>query len=633
MDILLQMITMAGGLGLFLYGMNILGTGLEKVSGGRLERTLEKMTSNIFIGVLVGAFITAAIQSSSATTVIVVGLVNAGILKLRSAAGVIMGANIGTTVTGQILRLAELDGNESVGAILNFIKPTTLAPIVTIVGILIFMVAKKKKVKVIGEVMLGFGILFNGMFIMTNAVEPLSKLPIFEQAFATLTNPILGVLAGALITAIIQSSSASVGILQALASTDAITCSAAFPIIMGQNIGTCITSLISSIGANVNARRAAMLHLYFNVVGTIIFLVGVYTFQYTIGFEFWDKPIGMGGIANFHTIFNVTVTLLLIPFSKLLEKLAVLTVRGSKTADVHTDMANEMNKLDERFLVSPSLALGQCETVVGVMGEYARSNFSKSLALFEHYDLKQAESIREVEDVIDRMEDRLNNYLLKLTDKELTEAENKNITHLLKLISEFERIGDYTINLLEGAEELYDKEVKFSSKALDDLKIIHDAVNEIVGMALTCYQTADQKVAIQIEPLEETIDMIEDALKSKHIERLKKGKCSIDAGLIFLEILTNLERISDHCSNVAVYMIGFKYDKETLNRHEYIRRIHEGRYDDYALYMEEYKKKYVEKIIKDKDKDKEKEKEKEKSADKHKGSAKSKNQKVKLLKK
>ncbi len=538
-------------------------------------------------------------------------------MKLRSAIGVIMGANIGTTITGQILRLAELSSSgdsSGVAIVLEFLKPDTLAPIVTVIGLLMFMMGGKKSKKAIGEILLGFGILFTGMLAMTDAVEPLSELPIFTQMFAALQNPILGVLAGTIVTAAIQSSSASVGILQALAQTGAITYSAAFPIIMGQNIGTTVTSLLSSIGANVNARRAAMVHLYFNIIGTIVFLCGVYGLNAIIGFSFWNDPIGMGGIANFHTLFNVVVTILFLPFTGLLEKLAVMTIKD-KEGDTSLQMADKMNTLDDRFLKSPSIALGQCENVVTQMGEFAKENFSASLSLFGKYNAKQVDNIREREDAIDRMEDRLNNYLLELTSSELTNDESRNVTRLLKLDTEFERIGDYTINLVEGAEMLFERKSPFSPKAMDELKVVYSAVEEIIDMAIVCFRDGDMKMAAQIEPLEETVDMMVDTLKNKHVERLKKGKCTIDGGFVFLEVLTNLERISDHCSNVAVTMLGYKFQDDSLNRHEYIRKIHAGDYAEYVSCLTQYRAKYFDQIstkVKESEKPKDKEKAKSK---------------------
>ena len=597
MDIFM-IISLAGGLALFLYGMSMLGSGLEKLSGGRMERTLEKLTKNVFMSVLLGALVTAAIQSSSATTVIVVGLVNAGILKLKPAVGVIMGANIGTTVTAQILRLGDLDSNQNVNIFMKFLKPTTLAPLVAIVGIIFFMVSKRTKYKDIGQMLIGFGILFTGMQAMEAAVRPLGENPQFAQLFQSLSNPILGVLVGAGVTALIQSSSASIGILQALSSTGAITFSSAFPIIMGQNIGTCITPILSSIGANKNAKRAASVHLYFNIIGTTIFLIGVYAIQHFIGFSFWSESINKGGIANFHTLFNVIVTIILIPFSGLLAKLAELTIRDGKKGtedDLGID-STALAKLDERFLISPSLAVAQCEIVDANMGKLAKSNFGKTIKLFSKYDAKLAERIREREDAIDKMEDKVNNYLVKLTDRELTDQESKQVTHLLRVVSEFERVGDYSINLIECAEMLRDKEVCFSEKAMRELYAITDAVQEIIDMSLTAFENNDVELSRKIEPLEETIDTMEDTLKFRHIQRLKNGHCTIDAGVVFLEALTNLERISDHCSNIAVYIIGTNYDKESLNRHDYIKRMHQGDTADYQQYSKLYYDKYFTRI-------------------------------------
>ena len=590
----LSLISLGGGLALFLYGMSMLSSGLEKVSSGRMEKTLEKLTSNIFLSVLLGAAVTAAIQSSSATTVIVVGMVNAGILKLRSAVGIIMGANIGTTVTGQILRLGDLENSESAGFLLSLIKPSTLAPLIAIVGILIFMISQRPKRKIVGEILLGFGILFQGMFAMEAAVAPLQDSPAFAQLFATLQNPILGVLVGAGVTAIIQSSSASVGILQALSSTGAITYSAAFPIIMGQNIGTCVTSLIASIGANRNAKRAAMVHLYFNIIGTILFITGVYSFiAITGGFSFWNMPIDKGGIANIHTLFNVVCTIIFIPFSGGLARLAELTIRKSRD-----EIAKESDtiELDERFLLSPSLAVSKCSEVLEKMIGYASQNYLEAITLFGRYDQKVVERITERENAIDRMEDRVNNYLIRISENEITDEESKEVTMLLRLVTEFERIGDYAINLMERAEVLYDKQAKFSDHAMEELTIIGAAVEEILQLAQESFHNRSEATACTVEPLEETIDMMEDALKLQHIHRLKNGLCTIDAGLVFLETLTNLERISDHCSNVAVCLIGYKKDKETLNRHEYIQRVHQGDTQSYHDLMEAYVEKYLHKL-------------------------------------
>ncbi|WP_312644200.1 Na/Pi cotransporter family protein [Hydrogenoanaerobacterium sp.] len=582
-------VNLLGGLALFLYGMNLLGSGLEKLSGGRMEKTLQKLTNNVVKSVLLGALVTAAVQSSSATTVIVVGLVNAGILKLRQAIGVIMGANIGTTITAHILRLSDLDSSNF---FIQLLKPTSLAPMIAIVGIVLLMTSKKASKKDWGQILIGFGILFTGMFNMEAAVRPLSDLPQFAEMFATLSNPIVGVLVGALVTAIIQSSSASVGILQALSSTGIITCSAAFPIIMGQNIGTCITPMLASIGANKNAKRTAMVHLYFNLIGTAIFLVATYSIQYTIGFSFWDQPIGRGGIANFHTIFNITVTLLFMPFTRLLEKLACWTVR-SKQGDASED---EVNILDERFMVSPGLAINQARNTVIHMAKLARKNFNECCTLFHKFDAKTVERIKENENLIDKMEDLLYPYMLKLAEHELTEPESRQVSELLQLESEFERIGDYTINILECAQSLYEKNISFSDKALKELDVINSAVSEIIGIAADATETHDLRKTLDIEPLEENIDLMEETLKTRHIDRLKQGLCSVDAAFPFVETLANLERISDHCSNVGVYLISHEGEKRNLDRHEYIRKIHKGETEHYNEKFAFYEDKYYSKI-------------------------------------
>lgn len=583
-----NIVTLLGGLALFLYGMTQLGSGLEKLSGGRMEQILEGVTNNIFKSVAFGALITAAVQSSSATTVIAVGLVNAGIIKLRQAIGIIMGANIGTTITAHILRLSDIGSDNF---ILQILKPTSLAPIAALVGILL-LTSKKASKKDWGQILLGFGILFTGMFKMEESVSSLQSLPQFSEAFATLSNPILGVLVGALVTGIIQSSSASIGILQAISSTGVLTFSAAFPIIMGQNIGTCVTPLLASIGANKNAKRTAMVHFYFNLIGTLFFLGVTYAIQYTVGFSFWDSPIGRGGIANFHTVFNVTVTLLFIPFAGALEKLACWTVRDKKSDEPEP----EATRLDERFLVSPGLAINQARNTVVHMARLANSNFNECRTLFHKYDAKVVERIKENENLIDKMEDMLAPYLLKLAGCELTEPENRQISELLQLESEFERIGDYSINVLECAQSLYEKDIRFSDGALRELEVINTAVSEIVGIALEATVSRDSNKTLDIEPLEETIDLIEETLKARHIDRLKQGLCSVDAAFPFIETLANLERISDHCSNIGVYLLGHESEKRNLDRHEYIRKIHKGETEHYNEKFAHYEKKYYSEI-------------------------------------
>lgn len=595
MEIFMSALTAVGGLAFFLFGMNMLGSSLEKAAGGKMQQALEKMTNNVIKSLLLGILVTAAIQSSSATTVIVVGLVNAGILRLRNAIGVIMGANIGTTVTSLIVSLADPAYAKTSNMFLSLFKPATFTPIIALVAIIILMTTKKSKMRLVSEIMFGFAILFNGMLIMTDALEPLSKLPAFSQIFQTLSNPFVGLLAGTVITAIIQSSSASVAILQTAASTGLVPFSAAVPIILGQNIGTCVTSLLSSIGANKNARRAAMVHLYFNIIGTVIFFIGMYAIQWTVGFPFWDDPVSMSGISYFHITFNVITTLLLLPFTRVLEKLAVLTIRDKKGSHKDGDMP-VVAVLDSRFLLSPSLALSHVKEVLEQMGTYAKKNFVRSISMFEKFDPARKEKIMNFEDAIDQMEDKLNRYLVELTNSELSDQDSQTITYYLKLILEFERIGDYSINVLELAERLHDQNTKLSEQALSELEALSDAVTEIIDMAVTIVKTEDIPLASHVEPLEETVDKMEDTLKLRHIERLKAGKCTVDGGIVFLELLTNLERISDHCSNVAVYLIGYHHHLEMFDRHEYLKELHAGAGTEYIELFKAYNDKYFSRI-------------------------------------
>ena len=581
-----MIVSLLGGLALFLYGMSMLGSGLEKLSSGRLEQTLEKLTNNVFKGVLLGALVTGAIQSSSATTVIVVGLVNARILKLRQAIGIIMGANIGTTVTAHILRLSDLSSDNF---FLMLLKPTTLAPVVGIIGILMVMAGKKQKYKTLGEILLGFCILFTGMFNMEAAVSPLSESPEFANLFASFSNPVIGVLVGAGVTAIIQSSSASIGILQALSSTGIITWSSAIPIILGQNIGTCITPILASIGASKNAKRTAAVHLSFNIIGTCVFLIVIYTIQSISPFSFWDLPIDKGGIANFHTTFNVCVTLMFLPFVGLLEKLVIHLIPDQQTADEVDDPAIA---LDDRLLTSPGLAIQHCRDAVLQMGKLARKNFSASVRQLEQYNHKEAEKIREREDTIDRLEDRLGNYMLKIPQDNLSEQSSATISALLHILSEFERIGDYSINLVEFAENMESTGAEFSPQAQFELTTIGEAVKEAIDMALGCFEKQDLALAETIEPLEEVVDQMQETLKDRHINRLRNGQCTVDAAFPFVESLSCLERISDHC----VYMISYVRGSDEVDHHTYIMQLHAGQVGHYNEQFRRYTEKYYDQI-------------------------------------
>lgn len=570
---------------MFLYGMSMLGSGLERVSGGRLERTLEKMTDTVIKGVLLGAVVTAAVQSSSATTVIVVGLVNARVLKLRNAIGVIMGANIGTTITAHILRLSDL---QSDNFFLLLLKPTSLAPLALIVGTLLFMSAKRGKKVEIGSILIGFGILFTGMFTMEAAMLPLRDEPWFVGLFQTFSNPLIGVLVGLFVTAAIQSSSASVGILQALSATGLITYSMAFPIIMGQNIGTCITPILASIGASKNAKRTACVHVCFNVLGTLLFIFGFYTYQNLVGFSFWELPIDKGGIANFHTIFNLCTTLLFIPLAGVLEKLACTIVKD-KEKDGETDMT--AIALDERLLASPGLAIEHVREAVIQMALLAKHNVEAALGLLTNFDGKVMERIAETENVVDKLEDRVETYLIKLSECELTDSESRSISELLRTSGEFERMADHAENITECAERLRETKTSFSKKASEEMDMISKAVLEIMELATVSFRDINLTAATSIAPLEEVIDEMEQAIKDKHIERLRKGKCSIDAAFPYVEALSNLERIADLCSNVGESVFTYDMGNRVVDRHEYklIQKEKPEQYQDkYIVYSTKY---------------------------------------------
>lgn len=585
-----NIIAAVGGLAFFMYGMNTLSSGLEKASGGLLEKVLAKMSGNIFTSIFFGAVVTAAVQSSTATTVIVIGLVNAGILKLRGAVGIIMGANIGTTMTAQILRLTKLEGSGENNFFINFIKPTNFSAILAIAGIILIMFSKRSKKKNIGEILIGVAILFTGMTIMRNAVEPMAQMEIFKKIFRVLENPLLGILAGAVVTVCTQSSAAAVGILQAISGSGAIVFASAFPIIMGTNIGTCVTPLLSSLNSSKNAKRAGLLHFYFNLIGTIIFLIAIYSIQYTVGWSFWDKEFTTGDIANFHTIFNIVVTCIFIPFAGLLEKLACMTVRDKPGED---DDELEEDTLDERFLVTPNVAIAQTSEAVVQMGIQAQKNFKSVVALYEGYNPKLIEKIREREDTIDRLEDRVGQYLIKLNDCGLNEDESRKVTAYFHLISEYERIGDYTINILETAQALFDEEVEFSPDAKKELSVVFAAISEIIALAIKATKTMEIEDMIEIEPLEEVVDRLVEELKAIHINRAKSGICKVDVGVHFIDILTNVERISDHCSNIAVYLLASRQEYSTLKKHEYLEKLHRNGPKTYEEKIEEYSKKYV----------------------------------------
>jgi len=578
---------MIGGLSLFLFGMTVLSSGLEKLSGGKLEKLLEKLSGNLFKGVLLGTVVTGLIQSSSTTTVMVVGFVNSGIMRLKQAVGVIMGANIGTTITAWLLSII---GLQSDNIIIKFLKPSSLSTIVAAIGIILYMSSKREKRRSVGQLMLGFSVLMFGMMTMSNAAGILAENPKLAEIFTMFSNPIFGILAGILVTALIQSSSASVGILQALSATGAITFSSALPIIMGQNIGTCITALLSSIGASKNGKRTAMIHLYFNLIGTIIFIILAYTINSIVHFAFWNENVNPLTIAVIHSIFNITSTILLLPFAKTLEKLAILTIKDKETKKVE----KKQSLLDERFLQSPSYAISQCVNTVNDMANSAIENYQASYNLIKQYSPSDFEAIVEKEDKIDLMEDALGTYLIKLTDIDLTLNESKQVSKLLHSISDFERIADHAMNIADLAQSMNKKSIIFSEKAQRELQIFNNAVEEILGLASVAFRSDDYEIATMVEPLEDIIDMICTELKNQHINRLRTGDCTIDAGIVFLDLLNDFERIADHCSNLAVYVIELKDEK--LDAHKYLKSMHAQTPVAYTQLAEQFKQKYFDKL-------------------------------------
>ena len=571
---------MAGGLALFLYGMHVMGDGLEKQAGGKLKTILEKLTANPVKGFLLGAAVTAVIQSSSATTVMVVGFVNAGIMKLSQAIGIIMGANVGTTITSWILSLTGLQGDSFW---IQLLKPTFFSPIIAFLGIILIMFSKKEGKKDLGSTLVGFAVLMFGMEQMSSAVEPLADVPEFTSILLLFSNPLLGVLCGAILTAVIQSSSASVGILQALSATGSVTYSSAIPIILGQNIGTCVTALISSIGANKNARRAAVVHLYFNLIGTGLFLAVFYLLNGFLHFSFYDQSIDRLGIAVVHTCFNLLSTLTLLPFTKLLEKLAYLTIR---------DTANDENFqiLDERFLASPAVAIHQCQKMAISMARLAQNSLYQAIGLIGAYDEKIAHSIEEGEDQIDMYEDKLGTYLVRLSSKNLTMEESREISKLLHVIGDFERIGDHAVNILKSAKEMQVKKYVFSGQAQQEISIISSAIEEIVDLATNAFVKNDLYLASKVEPLEQVVDSLKDELRNRHVQRLQNGECTISNGFIFSDLITNYERVADHCSNIGVCILRIAED--SFDTHEYLNHVKDGHDDTFENRYNRYKEKY-----------------------------------------
>lgn len=580
-------LSLLGGLALFLYGMNVMGGGLEKVSGGKLERILEKLTSNPLKAVLLGAGVTAVIQSSSATTVMLVGFVNSGIMKLSQAIGIIMGANIGTTATSWLLSLT---GIESDNFFISMLKPTSFSPILAVIGVIMIMSKKSDRRKDVGEILIGFAILMFGMETMSSAVKPLADVPEFTGILTKFSNPLLGVLAGAVLTAVIQSSSASVGILQALSVTGAFTYGSVIPIIMGQNIGTCVTAILSAVGGNKGAKRTACVHLYFNVIGSVLFLVLYTVLNAVFHFSFADQTVGVAGIAAIHSIFNVFATLILLPFTRGMEKLAYLTIPVDESELSKEGEEEEFKILDSRFLATPNFAIEQCVTMTKKMAGIARDTVITAKELFANYSEEIAEKVEKQEDLIDKYDDKLGAYLTQLNSQNLSYRDSQMVSTLMHSINDFERIADHAVNLMEIARKMNKKEIEFSKKAQGEMEVFGNAVEDILDRSVRAFVESDMELALTVEPLEEVIDDLNKEVKKRHIKRLRKGKCTIDLGLVLADVAANYERVADHCSNLAVYMI--QMEDNSIQAHEYINTLTEEDKEQFEQMQEVYREKY-----------------------------------------
>ena len=570
---------LVGGLCLFLFGMNVMGQALERSAGSKLEIMLGKLTSNKFVGLITGLGVTAVIQSSSATTVMVVGFVNSGLMSLKQAIHVIMGANVGTTVTAWILSLSGISGES---LFLKLLKPTSFTPVLALVGIILYMFCKSNRKKEIGTIFLGFAVRMFGMDAMTASVSGLADVPAFREMFVMFQNPILGVLVGAILTAIIQSSSASVGILQALAATGAVTFGSAIPIIMGQNIGTCITALIASVGTNKNAKRASLVHLMFNVIGTVVWLVVFSIVKVAFSPAIFAESATLSGIATVHSLFNVACTILLLPMAGILEKFAYKIIPDTK-------LPEKVSELDERLLQTPAVALERSYALTLDMAKIAVDSLKESIACLKDYSVEKAKAVRDAEDKTDHYEDIIGSYLVKLSTQTLTDEEGAKASQILKVIGDFERISDHAVNILDSAEELKGKGISFSETATKEMEKLCDATIEIVSLAYICFNENNVNVANCVEPLEQVIDKMKEFLRAQHIERLRKGNCSIEAGFVWSDLITNLERVSDHCSNVAGCVIDA--EEKTMNLHESLKLMRgESKFykDKYAEYCSRY---------------------------------------------
>lgn len=575
--------TLLGGLAFFLYGMKVMSTGLEKLTGGKLELALKKMTSNKIKALLLGMGITIAIQSSSAMTVMLVGFVNSGIMSLEQTIGVCFGSDIGTTLTAWILSLAGVDGKNP---FIKMLKPSSFAPLVALIGVIMIMAAKKNKKKDVGRILVGFAIIMTGMTLMSDAVSPLADSPKFQNVLTAFRNPILGVLVGAGFTGIIQSSAASVGILQAFSQTGALTYGMALPIIMGLNIGTCVTALISSIGVNKNAKRVACIHILIKILGTLILLPISMILESVIHLSIFDQTVGYVGIAVMHSIFNIATTIILLPFSKHIVNLSKIIIKDDAAEEESSKKT--ITGLDVILLKTPAVAVHTCISATNQMAELTRETILKALELLKGYDEEACDIIIENEDIIDGYEDKINSFLIKLSKSSITGADSRSVSKMMHCVGNFERISDHAVNLVESAQEMHEKGIMFSDECINEITVITDAIAENINKAFDSYINNDLTIAHKVEPLEEVVDNLSTELKNRHIRRLQNDECTVELGYIFQDVLTNLERVSDHCSNIAGCLIETD-EKKTL--HAYLHDVKENDEtfrNEYREYAEEY---------------------------------------------
>ena len=576
-----NIITLLGGLALFLFGMSVMSNALEKTAGGKLEKILQKMTDKPIKALLLGAAITATIQSSSAVTVMLVGLVNSGIMQLGQSVGVIMGSNIGTTITAWILSLA---GIESDNFFVSLLKPSSFSPIIAFIGIIMMMTSKKTRSKDIGSICMGFAVLMFGMELMSDSMAPLAEMEEFRNIMVMFNNPLLGLIVGIVMTAVIQSSSATVGILQALSLTGGLSYGMAIPLIMGQNIGTCVTALISSVGVSKNAKRVAVIHIYFNLIGTAVLLSLFYGFNAFLDFPFVEKAIAPAGIAIVHSIFNVATTIILFPFGKQLEKLAVKTVKDKEAE-------NKSEFFDDRLLNSPSLAISECRNYTVKMAQLAKNSLLDSISIIGNYNSKTADKIVENEQALDDYEDKLGTFLVKISSRELTKEDSNTVSTLLHCIGDFERIGDHALNMVKTAKEISDKSISFSSEANAEILVATEAIKQILDITVKAFENNDAELALDVEPLEQVIDTLLSEIKNRHISRLTGGNCTIELGFVLSDLLTNYERVSDHCSNIAVSLIQISHS--VFDTHEYLNDYKTSGGERFTTAFENYKKQYI----------------------------------------